>query len=405
MHVLYFGQFFTPEPVAKGAGFVRALQELGHSTQVVTGFPNYPTGTIYPGYSQRPWMRETIDDVDVLRVPLFPSHSQNPVARIANYASFGVTGAVAAAIVRRPDVAYFYHLPATMGLASLALGPLRGVPLVYDIQDIWPDSLIATGMFRSKTGLEVLHHWYKSMYRLASKIIVSSPGMRERLVTRGVPAAKVEVIWNWNPDERAIPPSLPFELEHLFAPDAFPVVFAGTMGLAQGLRSVLEAAKILRTRGALVRIILIGDGVEVASLKELATAWDLQNVHFVPRMPFSQIGAVLGRAGALLVHLNDDPLFKIMIPSKTQPYMAAGRPLIMAVDGDASELVTRAGAGLACRPGDPAELAETIVTMTNLSPGEREAMGRRGHHFYLEHMSFAVGVRRTEAILREAAGY
>jgi glycosyltransferase involved in cell wall biosynthesis len=204
MRILLITQFFQPEPQIKGLPFARELQRRGHDVEVLTGFPNYPGGRLYPGYRVRALQREVMDGVPVARVPLYPSHDLSRLGRVANYASFALSSALlGAALTRRPDVAYVYHPPATMGLAALAQRALRGVPVVYDVQDLWPDTLRATGMVSGSAVLGAVGAWCRLVYRAAARVVVLSPGFRERLVARGVPADKIDVIYNWA-DESAV---------------------------------------------------------------------------------------------------------------------------------------------------------------------------------------------------------
>lgn len=406
MRILFVSQWFDPEPAFKGLPFARELVRLGHRVQVLTGFPNYPGGKVYDGYRIRPLQREVCDGIPVLRVPLYPSHDRSALRRVANYASFAGSAAVLGTILAdRADVAYVYHPPATVGLAALALRALRGIPFVYDIQDLWPDTLRATGMLRSGLVLRLVDLWCRMVYAAASRIAVLSPGFRDVLIRRGVPAQKVEVVYNWC-DERQVPRAGRDDdlARELGLAGRFNVVFAGTMGAAQGLEAVLRAAREVAATLPAAQFVFVGGGTEVTRLQKLAGEMELANVRFLPRRPVSEIGAVLNLADALLVHLRDDPLFEITIPSKTQAYLATGRPILMAVKGDAARLVECAGAGVCCAPEDPAALARAVVALAELSPGERSAMGERGRAFYERELSMSSGVRRFERLLAAACG-
>ena len=146
MKILILSQWFDPEPDFKGLLFARELVARGHEVEVLTGFPNYPGGKIYPGYRIRPWARERLDGIDVLRVALYPSHNNSGLHRIFNYVSFFISAAVfGTALIRKPDVMYVYHPPITVGFAATVIGFLRRAPFVYDIQDLWPDTVAASG--------------------------------------------------------------------------------------------------------------------------------------------------------------------------------------------------------------------------------------------------------------------
>lgn len=402
MKILFLTQWFDPEPTSKGLAFAKALVNRGHQVEVLTGFPNYPGGRLYPGYRVKLRRREWMDGIQVTRVPLYPSHDGSGIKRVANYMSFALAAAtVGACSVQRPDVAYVYHPPATIAFPAMVLKAIRGVPFVLDIQDLWPDTLAATGMVASQAVLRAVARGCRLAYRSAARIAVLSPGFKRALIDRGVPAEKIEVIYNWC-HESAITQAqsdAPI-LREAGVEGRFNVVFAGTMGRAQALSSVLHAARLVAAQAPRVQFVFVGGGVEVAALKAEAIEMALPNVRFLPVRPAAEVGPLLAVADVLLVHLRDDPLFSITIPSKTQAYMAAGRPILMAVRGDAAQLVKEAGAGVCTTPEDPGALAKAVCELSAFSPERLSAIGERGRAFYLHNLSRETGTTRFEAIFR-----
>ncbi len=405
MRILFLTQWFDPEPTFKGLAFARELVRRGHEVEVLTGFPNYPGGRVYPGYRIRLRQREVVDGIWITRVALYPSHDRSAVGRVANYLSFALFAAtIGVSSVRRADVAYVYHPPATIAFPAMVLRLLRRIPFVLDIQDLWPDTLAATGMIRNRALLGAVGWFCRLAYRSAARIAVLSPGFRGKLIECGVPAGKIEVIYNWC-NEAAIcraQPDAPI-LAEAGMKGRFNVIFAGTMGKAQALVSVLQAAKLVAKREPRVQFVFVGGGVEVGALKAKAAALGLDNVRFLPVRPAAEVGPLLAAADVLLVHLRGDPLFSITIPSKTQAYLAAGRPILMAVRGDAADLVRSAGAGVCVKPEDPEALAAAVCEMAGLPFGGLTAVGERGRAFYQEHLSLAAGADRFEELLRSAA--
>lgn len=403
MKILIISQWFDPEPTFKGLLFAKELTRLGHDVRVLTGFPNYPGGVLYDGYRIRPYQYDYVDNVSVIRVPLFPSHDDSALRRILNYTSFAASATIASLLISKPDVVYVYHPPATVGLPALVMKWLRGVPFVYDIQDLWPDSLAATAMIRGDRLMSVITSFMNTVYSSAARLIVLSDGFASTLVRRGVPAEKLQTIFNWADESQIDLHSTPSEkTEDLNFGRYFNVVFAGTMGKAQDLDTVLSAAKMTQNQPE-IRFVLIGGGVEVGRLKKHCESMDLRNVLFLPRRPLSEIGEILGLAQALLVHLRDEPLFAITVPSKTQAYMMAGRPLLMGVRGDAADLVSRAKAGLTFEPGSPEALAGSVRALFSMNETERSEMGVNGAAFYRAHLSMTTGVGRIESVLCEAS--
>lgn len=406
MRILMLSQWFDPEPTFKGLTFARELTHLGHEVEVLTGFPNYPGGKLYDSYRLEFCKRESLNGISVLRVPLYPSHNSSALERTANYGSFALSAGVMGTLaVKTADVMYVYHPPATVGLPAVLLNLFRRIPFVYDIQDLWPDTLAATGMFNGKIGLELVEKWCSLIYRQAGKIVVLSPGFKRVLCERGIPDSKVEVIYNWCEEDSIRQTARDEELaEQLGMKDRFNVIFAGTMGKAQALDAVLDAARLLKDSHKDIQFVFVGGGIEQGRLRQQALEGQLNNVVFLSRCPVSQIGEILNLADVLLIHLKDDPLFSITIPSKTQAYLAVGRPILVGVRGDAADLVTRAGAGITCTPEDSDSISESVLTLYNLPRVKLEAMGQNGRRFYSEQLSVKIGTLRFESILEQVAG-
>jgi glycosyltransferase involved in cell wall biosynthesis len=394
LRILLLTQWFDPEPTFKGLVFARELQALGHEVEVITGFPNYPGGKLYPGFRQRWLSRSVIDGVPVTRVPLYPSHSGSGIKRVFNYVSFmlssclyGVFGA------KKADIIYVYHPPITAGLSAAVIGFFRRTPFVIDVQDLWPDTLRSTGMINSERVLALAGKVCNWTYRRARHVVVLSPGFRKTLIERGIPAERLSVIYNWC-DEQALSGDSVATVDTSYMDGHFNVVFAGNIGKAQALDAVIRAAQIVWERDKSVRFVFVGAGVEVESLKALAARLVVQNLRFVARVPMFEVGTILSRADVLLVHLKNDPLFSITIPSKTQAYLAVGKPILMGVSGDAADLIIQTGAGLAVAPEDPEAIASATLRLAALPASERKQMAENGKTFYSQNMSLGIGSQK-----------
>jgi lipopolysaccharide/colanic/teichoic acid biosynthesis glycosyltransferase len=208
----------------------------------------------------------------------------------------------------------------------------------------------------------------------------------------------MDVIYNWCDDTTL--KSNCGELTRLAGADRFSILFAGTMGLAQGLDSVLLAAQICRATVPAAEFVFMGGGVDRSRLESMAKEMHLDNVRFLPRQPMHTMGNVLAGADALLVHLKDDPLFRITIPSKTQAYLAARKPILMGVRGDAADLVKRSQSGVLCEPGNPQSIAEAVKELTDACPEHLAAMGRNGRAFYERELSVYIGTRKFDRVFR-----
>jgi len=395
MRILYLTQWFDPEPgVIKGPRFVRALEAAGHDVRVVTGFPNYPTGRLYPGYRLRAIMRETVDGARVVRLPLYPSHDASSWRRALNYLTFFVSALLYVLMRReRHDLAYVYHPPITVGLAAALAGMVRRLPFVLEIQDLWPDTVAASGMGGARWLVRLLGPICSFVYRRAAAIIVQSAGMRGALIDRGVPAAKITVVRNWADVED--PPIH----THTEERPGLTIVYGGNFGRAQALAAVVDAAAIIERRRGDIRILLYGDGVDAAALRERARPAAVTRLEFRDRVPLAEIVEVFARADGLLLHLADDPLFAITIPSKTQFYLAMGRPIVAGVGGEAADLLRESGVALIAPPEDPEALAAAICALADLPRDRREAMGRAGQAFYRRTLSLEQGLKQTLAVI------
>jgi glycosyltransferase involved in cell wall biosynthesis len=404
MRILFITQFFHPEPSLKGMPFALELMKLGHEVEVLTGFPNYPSGTIYPGYKIRIMQRETLDGVSIIRVPLYPSHDHSALKRIANYVSFALSAAIIGPLtVKKPDVIYVYHPPPTVALPAIIIGLMRRAPFLYDIQDLWPDTLLATGMVRSSRILAMVGSLCRYIYRRAAKIVVLSDGFKQQIVTKGIPEAKVSVIHNWC-DESQLSYSTLDPMEAALLEGKFNIIFAGNMGKAQNLGIVLQAARTIQDKHPNVQFVFVGGGLERSNLEEQRDQAKLKNVCFLPWRSAEKVGSLLQKADALLVYLKKNPLFEITIPSKVQAYLAAGRPILVGVPGDASRLVESAKAGLSFEPDQWTALVEAVDRLLALSPEDRAQMGLNGLAYYRSQLSLKIGTGRFSSLFAVMRG-
>ena len=405
MRILLLSQWFPPEPQRLLADLVIGLQSLGHEVTVLTGFPNFPTGKIYPGYRQHLYQRECLEGMSVIRLPLYPDHSHSALKRILSIFSFSLSASLLGPFLApKVDAIYVIHPPATIGLAAWLLSRLRRAPFVYEIQDMWPESLQATGMLRRKWMLWLVNALTNWCYRRAAAIRVLSPGFRENLIGKGVPPEKIHFVSNWIDTDfyHPLEPDSDFAATHGLA-DRFNVLFAGMIGPAQALDVVLDAAERLRDLPN-VQFVLVGDGNDQPRLKKEAQERGLVNVKFLGRFQESEMGKFFAVSDVLLVHLRNDPLFGITIPHKIYTYMAVGKPILAALSGDPAEVVVSEKAGIACPSGDPAALADAVRRLRALPPAELREMGGRGRQAACNKYHRNVLVPEIAEILRSITG-
>jgi colanic acid biosynthesis glycosyl transferase WcaI len=406
MRVLILSQYYDPEPLPKPAELAAALVERGHGVHVLTGFPNYPSGTVYPGFRLRPVRREMQRGLPITRAYEFPYHGKGVLGRAWHYGSFMLTAPLASLLAPRCDVIYVWHPPLTVGIAAWIIGRMRRVPFVYDVQDIWPESIVASGYLKSKRLVGLLSRLERFVYRRADHLLVVTEEARQNLVAKGVPACKVSVMPHWV-DETLFAPRDETARARLRAQwgwdGRFVVLFAGNLGAVQSLDTVLTAADQLADDED-VRIVLLGDGSEKSRLQQSCRCRGLDDrVQFVERQPMAMMPDFMAAADALLVHLKESEISRYSVPTKTYAYLAAGKPILMAMGGAAGRLVRDAGAGIVLAAEDPCALAEAIRSLRAMAPEARAALGRRGREYLLAHLSQQRVITRYEELLERVA--
>ena len=398
MKILMLSQYYYPEPVAIPHEFAKGMVKRGHTVVSITGFPNYPYGKVFDGYKQKLWRIEEIDGVKVIRLPLYADHSLSAFKRSAYFLSLACASTLLGPLLAGPiDIIFVFHT-LTMGLPAWILGWLRKKPFVFNLQDLYPESLTTVKMSQKSIVYRSVDKAAKFIYERASAISVISPGFKENVVNKGIDANKIHVIYNWADESIYKPVQKDEQLarEHGLI-NRFNVVYAGNMGPPQGLRNVVEAAKLL-TDIPQIQFVLIGDGIEKESLLKAVREHNLKNVKFISRQHASKMTDFYALADGLLVHLVDEPLFEITIPGKTQSYLACEKPVLMSVKGDAAQLILDAGAGMVAKPSDPFELAKVVRELYRMPSEERRAMGAKGRSYFLRNLTVDASIDKYEAL-------
>jgi colanic acid biosynthesis glycosyl transferase WcaI len=402
MRILVVAQYFPPEPVKVG-DVVRGLRELGHDITVVTGFPEYPYGKIYPGYRMRMYQRDVRDGVRIIRVPIFPDHSYSRPKRFLNYASFALAGSILGPLLAGAyeRIVVFQTSPVSMAIPAVVCRWLhRRSRLVIWVQDLWPDTLVGAGVLSGGWLFRIIGWLARRIYASGDLVLAQSPGMVEKLAGYGVAPERLRYLPNWADDVYGVIPPDPAFTRAEGLDGGFNVVFAGTIGVAQNLEAVVQAAALLRDTD--VRFVIVGDGAMHAQIVDLAARLGVRNVVFKGRRPPEQMPKFFAAADALLVALLNTPLFARTIPAKLQAYMACGRPIIAALEGDGAGVVVESGGGLVCRAPGPEGLRDAVMTMRRLPAETRDAMGRHARRYYEAHFDRGLILARLNRLL--AAG-
>ncbi len=401
MRLLIVTQYFPPESAVIQSVLVDELARRGHHVRVLTGYPNYPEGRIYPGYKQRWRGRERRGSVEVLRVPLYADHSQSAIKRMVNYASFALSTATARSWARGADVVYVYATQMTAAFGPWLWRLTGGAPYLLHVQDLWPDSITGSSLVeqgRSASIInDVLNPWLSEVYAKASAVVAIAPTMAETLVARGVDPAKVQVVYNWGDEaDQAEAEDVP-----AWAASQTRVLYAGNVGDMQDLETAVHAAH--RCQDAGVQLVIVGDGVALARITALAEELGATNVEFHGRVPVDEVGAFYRDTDFALISLKDLPVFRGTIPSKLQGALAQGVPVISSVPGDVRRLVQDLDAGFTADTESVDSLAAAFRAAAGCTAERRAELRAKAGEAYRSTFSQAAGVGALEAILADIA--
>lgn len=401
---------FDPEPGAMhGLPLARWMREHGgFDVEVLTAIPWYPQGHYYhDGYRVRPFQRETMEGVPVMRVPLLPSHDSSAMRRVATYVSFMLSAALfGAPRIRRPDVVFYFDNLPTTGLLAWLIARATGARTVQHIADLWPDTVTESGMIRNRAVralvAAVIHRWCRFLYRRHARISVLSHGFKRLLVERGVPAERIGVVFNWAYEDRFFPtPPDQAVAERLGLAGKLNLVYGGNLGPLQHLETLIRGAALFRDL-ANVQLVIAGAGPREEALRALVAELALPNVRLLGRLEMREMNALNALSDAMIVHLRDLPFMRSTIPGKTQVALACGRPVLMGAGGDATSIVEEAEAGITFTSDEAQSFARAVRAFAALPAEDRAAMGERGRRYYEREMSLDVGASRMHAIFRGA---
>jgi glycosyltransferase involved in cell wall biosynthesis len=393
--ILYVSQYFPPEmgaPAARASELARHWGRMGHDVTVLTGFPNHPTGVVPEEWRPRLHRlryNETVDGVRVARTWLWPLPNRKAHERIRNYLSFCLSAAISGLTLHKPDVIIATSPQLLCALSGWWLAFWKRVPFVFEVRDLWPESLAAVGAGSEGTLLHrILGAIAGFLYRHADRIVVVTPAFKEHLIRYwNVPEGKISIVENGVETDLFLPVSSAMNLRlQLGLEDHFLICYIGTMGNAHGLDTLIAAAEDLRTSMPNAMFLVIGEGAEKQRIVELATVRGLVNLQFLGQQPREQIPAYVSSADLCLVMLKKTELFKTVIPTKLLEYMACERPVIVAVDGQARQIIEEADAGVFVEPENHRALAKAIIDLAQ-DPNRRLRMGTNGRQYIVNRLS------------------
>jgi colanic acid biosynthesis glycosyl transferase WcaI len=384
MHILVVTQYFWPEHFRIN-DLVLGLKERGHMVTVLTGKPNYPKGKFYRGYS---FFNKSIDswnEIKIYRSPLVSRGNGGGVRLILNYLSFAFFSTYTLLKIKeKPDVIFVYEpSPVTVGVPAVMAKWKFKVPVYFWVQDLWPDSIASASNIRNPIVLSLIDKVTKWIYKNSEKVLIQSRGFKNRLLSQDVHQSKIVYFPNWT--ENYYKPVEKSKLYSQYFEGKINLIFAGNIGESQGFDTLLEAASIVYKDNPTVNWVIIGDGRMKNFVQQQVNERGLGRVFkLIGSFAPEEMPSFFSYADALIVSLKKDPLFKITVPSKIQSYMACGKPIITSLDGEGSNLVEEAEAGMISEAGNPKDLARVINSFIKLNPLQKEQMGINALRYYKE---------------------
>ncbi|SFI08925.1 glycosyltransferase family 4 protein [Halpernia frigidisoli] len=380
MKILIISQYFFPESF-KINDIALGLVEKGHEVSVLTGVPNYPQGEFYEGYSFNS-KDEIWNGIKIYRSKLLP-RKQNGISLFINYISFVIFGWMKVSqITENFDQILVYGLsPVTVGLPAIKASKKFKAPYYFWVQDLWPQSLYSAGGIKNKYIISFFDKITRLIYRKAEKVLVQSKGFKEYILKQDVPAEKI-VFYPNTTENFYKKESVSARIEQTM-PDGFRIMFAGNLGEAQSLETLINAAEILRNRSIPVKWIFLGDGRNRVQIEKLILEKNLKNeVFLLGSFPATEMPHYFASADALVLSLKKDEIFALTIPSKLQSYLACEKPIIASLNGEGAKVVEKGECGFVSPAEDFQTLAQNIEKLYYLSTAERDEMGKRASDYF-----------------------
>lgn len=368
MHILFLTDNFPPEvnaPASRTFEHAREWVKTGHQVTVITCAPNFPKGRVFDGYRNRMWQTEHMDGIRVIRVWSYITANEGFIRRILDYVSFMLSATLAAPFVSKVDVVVGTSPQFFTACAAYLVSRMKRIPFVFELRDLWPESIKAVGAMRDSFAIRMLERIEKFLYRKANAVVSVTHSFKRKLIERGIDGEKIHVVTNGVDLSRFAPIPRDAELARkLGVEGCFVGGYIGTHGLAHGLETLLDTAEMfLKQRRTDFRILFLGDGARKAALKMDAERRGLTNVVFVDSVAKAEVVRYWSLLDVSIIHLRDTDLFSTVIPSKMFESMGMGIPILHGVPGESARIVERDGVGLVFHSGDQQALYDAMIKM------------------------------------------
>ena len=401
MRVLLVTQYFYPENF-KSNDIALELTKRGHKVTVLTGLPNYPEGKIYKSYGFFKRTKEYYQGVNVIRTWLVPRGKGGGIRLFLNYFSWAFFASIKAFFLafKKEFDAVIVHEPSpiTQGLPAIVVKKIQKIPLHFWVLDLWPESLSSAGGINNKYVLSIFTSMVKYIYNNSDKILISSKGFKESILAKGDYNEKLIYFPNWAEDS-ILKGSSDYIIPDL--PKGFKIIFAGNIGVAQDVNSIIEAALILKEKID-IHFVFVGDGRSKVQLEDFVRENDLnQTVHFLGRFPIDAMKTFFNQADVLLVSLKDELIFNATVPAKLQAYLCTQKPILGMLNGEGASIINDANCGLSSNAGDSSGLSEKILELYGMSIEERNILGANGFKYFEKNFTMGKCIDNLEFILKK----
>lgn len=394
MKILVITQYFWPEEFRVNDICI-GLKEFGHEVEILTGLPNYPKGKIFEGYSYFKRGSREYKGMKVMRVGIVPRGNNNFIMLFLNYLSFMISASIRIIplIFRRYDRIFVFQVsPLTTAIPAIILSKLKKIPSYIYVQDLWPETLYSIVNISNKYLRRIMKKVCNLIYKSFDKLLIASKGYEEIFLKDGVKKSKIEYLPQWAED---------LYLSESIEEDnhEFTLTFAGNIGKAQSVNTIIEAANLAK-KDKDIKWNIIGDGSELKNIKELVEKYSLQNtVKILGRKPLSEMPKYFSKSDVLIVTLKNEDILKVTLPAKVQSYMASGKPILASINGEGSRVIREADCGLVCEAEDYVNLYKNAIELYKLGEEKRRILGGNGRKYFNNNFTREKLLNKLEEII------
>ncbi|WP_297712626.1 glycosyltransferase family 4 protein [Clostridium sp.] len=395
MKILVITQYFWPEEFRIN-DICKGLKESGHEVEVLTGLPNYPTGKIFNGYSYFKRGAKGYEGIKIRRVGMIPRGKNNSIMLALNYISFMISASIRVIplLFKKYDRIFVFQVsPLTTAVPAIILSKIKKIPSYIYVQDLWPETFYSIVNVSNEKVRKIMKKICNKIYDAFDKLLIASRGYEDILVKEGIDKDKLEYFPQW--------------AENFYSKDDtneelrddFIVTFAGNIGKAQSVDTIIEAANLAKSNEN-IKWQILGDGSEFEYIKSLVDKYSLhKNVNLLGRKPAYEMPNYFSKSDALIVTLKNENILRVTLPAKVQSYMASGKPILAAISGEGNRIIKDSKCGLVCEAEDYVKLYENVIKLFNMSKEERSTLGKNGKEYFNKNFTREKLLNRLQTIM------